>query len=274
MKCFNVLGFTTLGLLLPLSGFAADQPAPTPAPNITVTGNIGLVSDYMFRGISLSNRRPAIQGEVDINQKDGWYLSLWSSSISEAAYHHTTGQEVDVYVGKKTDLPFGIQLDSAIDTYSFPNARLLSPTGDGKYVSYNTQELKLSFTKSIYNFTTWVGLNRDWSGFDIDKNFQKASTRGSTYLELNANPQLTENLQLNLHAGHEMVVNNAKANFFDGKIGVTLDGKAVNLPGWSGSIAAVRNTGKQSMWAFSFSDGTPGRNSTGNTAVLSLTRNF
>ena len=43
----------------------------------TVTG----VSDYRFRGVSSSDRDPAIQGSVDLNYR-GFYVGAWASSIA------------------------------------------------------------------------------------------------------------------------------------------------------------------------------------------------
>ena len=53
---------------------AAQTPAPTPA----VTGNISLVSDYRFRGISQTFEKPAIQGGFDYAHASGIYLGNWN----------------------------------------------------------------------------------------------------------------------------------------------------------------------------------------------------
>ena len=46
----------------------------------TVTG----VSDYRFRGVSSSDRDPAIQGSIDLNFR-GFYVGAWASSIARTA---------------------------------------------------------------------------------------------------------------------------------------------------------------------------------------------
>lgn len=57
----------------------------------TVTG----VTDYRFRGVSLSDRDPAIQGSVDLGW-NGFYAGVWASSTAEYA---DTNVELDLYAG-------------------------------------------------------------------------------------------------------------------------------------------------------------------------------
>jgi len=45
------------------------------------SANIALTSDYLFRGISLSNEDPAVSGGFDWSY-NGFYLGTWASSIS------------------------------------------------------------------------------------------------------------------------------------------------------------------------------------------------
>lgn len=58
---------------------------------VTLTG----VSDYRFRGVSLSDRDPALQGAVDISWR-GFYAGAWASSIARTA---DTNVELDLYAG-------------------------------------------------------------------------------------------------------------------------------------------------------------------------------
>ena len=59
-----------------------------------LSGNIGVVSDYMFRGLDQSAQGAAVQGGVDYQSDFGLYSGLW---ISNAAA--VNGNEADVYVG-------------------------------------------------------------------------------------------------------------------------------------------------------------------------------
>src|SRR6266567_3961649 len=52
---------------------ATPAPAPEP-PDWTFTSNIGLFSQYVFRGVSQTNEKPAVQGGFDLGHKSGFYV--------------------------------------------------------------------------------------------------------------------------------------------------------------------------------------------------------
>lgn len=52
-----------------------------PSPH-TLTANVSLASEYRYRGLMQTNRRPAIQGGFDYAHSSGFYLGNWNSSIS------------------------------------------------------------------------------------------------------------------------------------------------------------------------------------------------
>lgn len=45
------------------------------------SGNLTLISDYLFRGISQTNEGMALQGSLMLAHSDGWYVSSWASNI-------------------------------------------------------------------------------------------------------------------------------------------------------------------------------------------------
>ncbi len=67
---------------LPLTVSAQTTPAAAVASPHTVTGNVGLVSQYIFRGLTQTNGDPAIQGGVDYSHASGFYAGTWLSNIS------------------------------------------------------------------------------------------------------------------------------------------------------------------------------------------------
>lgn len=63
---------------------------------ITISGGITAVSDYRFRGVSLSDKDFAIQPTLTIKHESGLYAGVWGSNLAE-----NTGDdiEVDLYAG-------------------------------------------------------------------------------------------------------------------------------------------------------------------------------
>jgi len=77
-------------------------PAPAAAQStVHLSANAGLVSDYRFRGISLSNRNPALQGGVDVETDFGLFAGTWASSIAD---YGGAKVEIDAYAGYKASV--------------------------------------------------------------------------------------------------------------------------------------------------------------------------
>ncbi|MGD2132744.1 MAG: TorF family putative porin [Maricaulaceae bacterium] len=64
--------------------------------DVEVEGNVALVSDYRFRGVSLSDDTMALQGGFDLATDSGFYVGTWASSIEQAAGSEL---ELDLYGG-------------------------------------------------------------------------------------------------------------------------------------------------------------------------------
>ncbi|MHA7819566.1 MAG: TorF family putative porin [Erythrobacter sp.] len=63
---------------------------------VDISANIAVVSDYRFRGISLSDRDPALQGGIDVSFDNGLFLGTWASTIADFGGSNV---EVDIYGG-------------------------------------------------------------------------------------------------------------------------------------------------------------------------------
>ena len=75
-------GLSLCGALL-LTGVApAAEEAPAaeaPSSPDTFSANVGLFSEYVFRGITNTNEGPAIQGGFDYAHESGFYAGVWAS---------------------------------------------------------------------------------------------------------------------------------------------------------------------------------------------------
>src|SRR5574337_404937 len=62
------------------SAMAQTEPAAaTPRP---LTANVTFASQYVFRGLSQTNGKPAIQGGLDYVHSSGFYVGTWLSNVS------------------------------------------------------------------------------------------------------------------------------------------------------------------------------------------------
>lgn len=83
-------------LALPAAMLMAVAAAPALAAPVELSANAGVVSDYRFRGISLSDRDPALQGGLDLETEAGFFAGTWASTIAD---YEGAKIEVDVYAG-------------------------------------------------------------------------------------------------------------------------------------------------------------------------------
>lgn len=136
-------------------GFAAATPAfadeTDPPSEFTVTGNVQGVTDYRFRGISLSGGDFAIQGSIGVTHDSGFYIGTWASSLEDTDVFGST--EVDLYAGWSGEVSSGLTADVGMLYYVYPN---------GKVGDANLFEPYASLTAAIGPATAKVGVNYAW----------------------------------------------------------------------------------------------------------------
>lgn len=105
--------------------FAQDR--TDPPSEFTFSGYVQGVSDYRFRGLSLSAGDPAIQGTINLNHSSGFYVGTWASSIEDSpVFGHT---EVDLYAGWTGEVASGLTADVGVLYYAYPNGKV----GDAEF---------------------------------------------------------------------------------------------------------------------------------------------
>ena len=207
----------------------ADAQTPSqPTPEHTFTGNLTLVSDYRFRGISQTWRQPAVQGGIDYVHSSGVYLGNWNSNVSSNSYNNGAGLEVDLYGGYKFEPVAGLGADIGLLRYVYPSARMNSapavPTGS----KYDNTELYAGLTsgafsaKLSYALSDYFGLNGDTAPYAYWSPLTgRGSSKGTTYLDLNYALDLGEQWTLNLHVGRTTVNRYSELSYKDYKLGLS-----------------------------------------------------
>ena len=93
---------------------AAPQVA---ADDVEMSANVSFVSDYRFRGVSLSDKDMAIQGGLDFGM-GGFYAGTWGSSIDTFGGSEF---ELDLYGGYAGEVE-GISYDVGLLLYAYPGS--------------------------------------------------------------------------------------------------------------------------------------------------------
>jgi uncharacterized protein (TIGR02001 family) len=95
-----------------------------------VSGSASLLSDYRFRGVSLSRNRPAAQLAVAYDDASGWYGGAFASTVQ--LFYPTRELQVVSFVGYARRLPSGLSWEAGADysvvtgpqSYSYPEVYL------------------------------------------------------------------------------------------------------------------------------------------------------
>jgi uncharacterized protein (TIGR02001 family) len=140
--------------------FAAPALAET-----TYSANVGIVSDYVFRGFSQTGEDPAIQAGVDVTS-GSFYGGVWASNVD---FGDGTDAEIDVYGGYRTEAA-GFALDFGVIGYLYAGAP--QPITDYDYV-----EFKAAASRAVGPATVGAAVYYSPDFFGVDE--------AATYAEIN-----------------------------------------------------------------------------------------
>lgn len=107
----------TAGLFLLSTAAHAQDEASS---DLTVSGSVALVSDYRFRGVSQTDRDPAIQGGVTVTHKSGLYAGVWGSNLAGWGTFGGPNLELDLVGGFKTEVADNVTVDVGLTWYMYP----------------------------------------------------------------------------------------------------------------------------------------------------------
>ncbi|MEI6644245.1 MAG: TorF family putative porin [Novosphingobium sp.] len=131
-----------------LAATAAHAEETAPPPAITVSGNVALVSDYRFRGVSQSNGGAALQGGITISHESGAYAGFWSSNLAGWGTFGGPNLELDLIAGYKFPVASGAALDVGLTWYTYP--------GGASKTAFAEPYVKLSGTVGPASLTAGV----------------------------------------------------------------------------------------------------------------------
>ncbi|MBL4837441.1 MAG: hypothetical protein JKY34_07665 [Kordiimonadaceae bacterium] len=119
MQHFKTKAFRTLFLMSTAATLAFAAPA-TQADDlgISLSANATIVSDYRFRGVTLSDKDVAFQGGFDVSTESGFYVGTWGSSIES---YEGSELELDIYAGYATSFS-ELDFDIGILGYTYPGS--------------------------------------------------------------------------------------------------------------------------------------------------------
>jgi len=223
-KLLNTLIMTALSA----PGLALAADAPAPASPHTFTSNVSLISDYLYRGISQTGQKPALQGGFDYAHSSGFYAGAWGSSISWLSDAYTAsagtagannaGLELDTYLGFKNSFATDFSYDVGFLRYNYP----------GSYAPGATK----GDTNEIYGALGYKWITAKYS-YSLDKTFGVPDARGTDYIDLSASYPIPDTgITVGAHVGKQkykgssaayIAAGGPQASYTDYKLSVSKD---------------------------------------------------
>ncbi|MCW8828614.1 MAG: TorF family putative porin [Gammaproteobacteria bacterium] len=138
-----------------------------------LSGNVGVTSNYLWRGETQASDEAAVFGGIDYAHDSGFYVGTWTSSLGGGSSY-----ELDIYAGYAFEVA-GIGLDVGAITYQYPQEDNDGDTTEGYLgASYSMFSAKYSITDDYFN-----------------------SGESAYYIEVGADIPVKNDLALGLHYG-------------------------------------------------------------------------
>lgn len=234
-----------LSYLLVLSGLVSASAIAADSPH-SLSANVSLTSDYVFRGISQSGGDPAIQGGFDYGHSSGVYLGTWGSNVSwikDYQGYQNGSLEVDLYGGYRGSAG-DVSYDVGVIGYMYPGNKAGVTNAD---------------TTEVYASLGWKWFTLKYSHATSSGTFGFANARGSNYLDLSASLPIGETgLTAGAHWGTFNFKNNGGQDYDDWKVSLTYDlGKTSKaLEGVTAGIAYTDTNATSANWRNTTADAT------------------
>lgn len=158
----------------------ADEAAPA------VTSNIGIVSDYIYRGLTQTSHSPAVQGGLDYAHGSGFYAGVWGSNVSwivdgldgtAVASGNKPTLELDTYFGLKGAIVPDVSFDVGAVRYNYLG---------NSYATRANSGLVNADTAEVYGAVGYKFLTFKYSYGVLDRFLMIPNAGGTSYMDLTA----------------------------------------------------------------------------------------
>ncbi len=194
----TILSTAMIGLMSG-SAFAGEK-----LGDFELSGNVAVVSDYVWRGYSQTYKKPAIQGGFEISHAIGLYLGTSLSNVRfvpKGAVSDGASLEADYYGGIRYEYMKGNVVDVGVLHYSYPGA--ITP--------YDFTEF---YAKANYDFLT--------AGYYYTNEYFNEMGKAH-YFTLGASYPLPLDITLSGNVGRSQFTDNKSSNYTDWSVALSKD---------------------------------------------------
>ncbi|MBK1890271.1 hypothetical protein Undi14_09475 [Undibacterium sp. 14-3-2] len=179
-----------------------------PAAHAQISGSAGILSNYMYRGVSLSDDKAAVRLALNYDDTAGWFAGgqVVSGQLSTENSRHA---QWTAYAGYAQRLSSGLAWETGMTSYSFPS----SP-------NWNFQEIYAGLSGEALNVR--LHYSPDYLGFG----------ERTLYAEINSGWALMQRWQAFLHGGYLYSRDNARNSLSEARMGI-----ATSYYGWQAQVS-------------------------------------
>jgi uncharacterized protein (TIGR02001 family) len=244
----------------------AAAAAPAPTPDWTITGNMALSSDYRTRGISQTDKGPALSGGFDIAHSSGFYIGNWNSNI-DSTYYNGANLEMDIWAGFRGTVG-DVGYDIGAFYYYYPGS---GSGGAGSGLpGIDNKEIYVGASYGPVSARVYIPIGDFFSAERIYPG--TGSADGSYYVDVSGSQSVGDGFTLIAHVGYQKLEGAARItqtsgsvanDYWDWKLG----GSYTFSTGYVVSLVYIDTSIDFKPYASS-------RNISGATGVLSVSRTF
>ncbi|MYM25623.1 hypothetical protein GTP46_23610 [Duganella sp. FT135W] len=161
-----------------------------------LSGSAGVLSNYLYRGISLSSDKPAARLALNYDDAAGWFAGGQVVTGQLAVETHRSAQWTG-YAGYAQRLPSGLAWEAGVTAYDFP-----------RRPNWNFHEAFIGLAGD--SISARLHYSPDYLGMG----------ERSLYGELNGGWALASRLQAFWHGGYYYSLDNARSNRAEARIGL------------------------------------------------------
>jgi len=152
----------------------------TVAQAASIEGNVGLTTDYIWRGMTQSDGESSFSGGIDITTDSGFYAGTWVGDVRDTAGAGAS-YELDVYAGYAGEAG-SIAYDVGYIQYMYPDVDADQDFGE-VYVGLGTGPVSITYY------------------YEVDNDNGAVDSGDNEYLSVDFSTDLTDDWGLSLHYG-------------------------------------------------------------------------
>ncbi len=129
------------------------------ASAVEISSNVGISTDYIWRGITQTNGDAAVNGGFDLSADNGFYFGTWASNAGGTGTNYS--MELDIYLGFSGEMAENMTYDIGYISVIYPGDDLSD--FEEAYIAFNIYGLNILYSDGQNNGPSYSEI-----GYSVD----------------------------------------------------------------------------------------------------------